>query len=442
VIIFALGPTNKGYTSILNHTKTQLTDSLQIVFQVTDINMHQRKQPRSLEDMSLEVYINIYYEVLEKWNSNLWAAFRSDRRRCQLMKLSVMEEIEQINQTLSEVPPYIQVIICPQLAYIFACRIMSHRDKMVLRLDPVIMGKEGYDQFCVAMFRSVLTPHLKQYKPLTMSNCYKQNLVVQTLNIVPGLTSLCLPIVGHRDRCGELATSIRHLKFLKVFSYMGHCTDEVARQLGLNCPHLTDVSFFLSYKVTNGCVPHLLRLSKLQYLNLQGTQVDNTHYGLLLSQLPDIADIRFRTRADDILDHINVDTLPKITHAYCCGTNNNMLVQRCPKIRKLELNPPAGNLSRLTALTELRALEISHGDYVTSNLNAVLTGIGPNLIQLKLDSIKNVNLRDIVTFCPSLNILVLFQCRYLPLKANAPLDPQLLHFRNLISLKIVRAYDD
>jgi hypothetical protein len=175
---------------------------------------------------------------------------------------------------------------------------------------------------------------------------------------------------------------------------------------------------------------------------LQGTQVDNTQYGLLLSQLPDIADIRFRKSADDILGHINVDTLPKITHAYCCGTNNNMLVQRCPKIRKLELNPPAGNLSSLTALTELRRLEVSHGDYVTSNLNAVLTGIGPNLIQLILESIKDVNLRDIVTLCPSLNILVLFYCRYLPLKVNAPLDPQLLHLRNLTSLKIVRTCED
>jgi hypothetical protein len=256
VNIFVLGPTNKEYTSILNHMKTQLTDSLQIVFQVIDINMHQRKQLSSLEDMSLEVYINIYYEVLDKWNSNLWAAFRSDRRRYRLMKRRVKNEIKQINQTQSEVPPFIQVIICSQLASTFARRIMSHRNEMELRFNPVIMVEDGHDHFSFTMFRSVLTPHLEQYKSETMSHCYTQNLVLQSLNSVPGLTSLCLTLVSHIDRWGKLATSIRHLKFFKVLSYRSHCTDEVARQLGLNCPQLTDFSFLESYKVTNGCVPH------------------------------------------------------------------------------------------------------------------------------------------------------------------------------------------
>jgi hypothetical protein len=150
-----------------------------------------------------------------------------------------------------------------------------------------------------------------------------------------------------------------------MFHYTGDCTDEVVRQLGQNCPNLTDVSFLNSVQVTNDCVPNLLRLSNLQFLDLNGTQIDSLHYGQLLSGLPKIADVRFVDKLDDLLNHIALETVDTITRVYNIVNEINMQIQKFPRTQKFVLTMPEVDLSGLTAWTELRNLEISFGDFPT-----------------------------------------------------------------------------
>jgi hypothetical protein len=358
------------------------------------------------------------------------------------MKRSVIAQIKQVKQFLSKVWPDIQTTICPQLAYHFSNDIKSHYDIMEIFVNRSISVESRHDDMCVAMFRSVLTPNLHDYNPEILAEFFTHSLVVQTLDSVPGLRSLYLEHTSRIRGSNKLATSIRHLKNLQYFSYSTHCTDEVVRKLGLHCRHLTKVSFLNSRGVTNDCVPHLLRLRKLQFLNLFGTQIDNTHYGLLLSQLPQIADIRFRNTEDDILHHITLDTLNTITNAYGFVTDIGMLVRTCPNIRNLELHLTDRDLSGLITLTQIRDLTISFGDYLICHLNAVLTGIGAQLTELKMRLVTCVNLHDILTLCPALEILELSFCEYLPRNADTPFNPQLPHFGNLISLRIGKLCND
>jgi hypothetical protein len=155
---------------------------------------------------------------------------------------------------------------------------------------------------------------------------------------------------------------------------------------------------------------------------------------LLLSKLPIIKNIRFNTPHINILDHVADVKLHKISHVFGYVDDVIKLPQRCPNITDLHLSTTSGDLSGLAALITLRTVTLAATDYATSNLNTVLTGIGPRLTKLTLDKMTNVILQDIVTLCQFLESLTLSKCTFLQLD---PLDPQLPHFRNLAYLEII-----
>ncbi|PNF28290.1 hypothetical protein B7P43_G05441 [Cryptotermes secundus] len=303
------------------------------------------------------------------------------------------------------------------------------------------------------MFRSVLTPSLYEFEPDMFSYIFTWFLVIRNLDSVPGLRILSMNQTGDIIRSLSLsrriikvsalvATSLHQLKELQVFRFPGYCTDEVVRELGLNCPKLTEVSFINSQGVTNASYPHLLSLRKLQFLDITGTRINNFHYGQLLSRLPNIADVRFINKEDDLIRLIAPNTIDTITHVTNIVTDTNMQIQKFPKTQKFILKTPNVDLSALTAWTELHTLEILLGDYRKINLNAVLMGIGHQLTVLILKRITRLNLLDIITLCKSLRNLDLYSCLILPVKAATPLNLQLPHFRNLIYLKIKTSVQD
>jgi hypothetical protein len=304
------------------------------------------------------------------------------------------------------------------------------------------LEQEGVNELYVAMFRCVLALCLYEYEPEVTSKAFTQDLVLQTLSSVPGLRRLCLPVENHIIRSEQVATSMHHLKDLEVFIYMYHCTDQVVIQLGLNCTNLTEVNFHHSFMVTNNCVPHLLRLSNLQYLYLEGTSVDTKHYGMLLSQLPKIADLRIPRPSDDILKHITLKAVNTITDVYGHVRDIKLLIKKCPNTRKFVVAFSVIDLSGVTAWNNLRSLEISFNDCAQIKLNAILTGVGRKLTDLKLVKVHNLDFQNIITLCPSLKNLALLMCQTLPPNADTPLNTQLLHFKNLISLQIEKFFTD
>jgi hypothetical protein len=213
----------------------------------------------------------------------------------------------------------------------------------------------------------------------------------------------------------------------------------VIEQLSLNCHHIKEIDILGSRGVTNASARHLLRLKKLGFLDLSGTKIDYEHYGLLLSELPIIKNIKSWSTGENILDHVAVENLHKISHVVGFVEDISMLAQKCRNITNLNIWVNTRNLSGLAALTTLRNVTISWGDYATFKLNTVLNGIGPGLTDLTLYWIINVNIKDILTLCPSLTFLSLFGCKLLALDRNTPLDPHLPHFRNLTSLQINRS---
>jgi hypothetical protein len=411
---------------------TQLTDGLSIVFQVTDINMPQLKQPMTLEDKGLQACVNLYCGTCKRWLSKLRQAQKTSSSAYRNMTSNVLVACLQIERSISEFPYSIIEMMSPQLTRKFAEMIEFYNYEYRYS-NPRFGIEERHNNVCTAMFRSVLTPYVYKYDKNTCWG-FIERLVLQTLDSVPGLRTLHLTIPMLEDESAQLA-KVRHLQ---AFTYMLNCTDEVIEQLGLHCTDLKRVSLFGSNRVTNASVQHLLQLKKLHFLNLDGTQIDSKHYGLLLSELPQIKDISFNTMmGEDILNHVAEKDLHKISHARGSVRNISRLAQRCRYITNLDIQVFGSgvDLSSLAALTTLRNLTIVWVN-VTSNVNTVLTGIGPRLTDLTLKHIKSVDLQDIVTLCPLLASLSLLDCTLLPSDPNTPLDAQLPHFRNLISLRI------
>jgi hypothetical protein len=258
---------------------------------------------------------------------------------------------------------------------------------------------------------------------------------VQNLDSVPGLLELYLgEWYCNRSR---LLAGIVHLENLQIFKYRTYCTDEIIAQLQQYCPHLTELDVTYSRKVTNASVEPLRAARKLKLLDLFETEIDDEHYGLLLSELPNVANITIWGKETSILRHIAVERLNTITHVTRYIVPETLVRHN----RSITNNDSITvGVSGLSAFSALRVLKILEQDHTSSEIKTLLQGVGHRLTDLKLFGCWCVDIQDIVTLCPSLTDLSLIRCSFLSSHPQTPLDPQLTHFRNVINLKIGDSY--
>jgi hypothetical protein len=243
--------------------------------------------------------------------------------------------------------------------------------------------------------------------------------MLQNLDSVPGLLELSLPL--RKSNRAVLLEGMKHLKNLQIFKSHLYCTDEIIEQLQMHCPHLTVVDIADSKQVTNASVQHLRKVRKLRFLNLYETSIDDDHYGLLLSESPNIGNITFERSIGSLLRHIAEEKLDTITHV---------------RIVARYIYRNFRDVSGLTVFNALRALEFHLLDYGSSNIKTVSQGLGHRLTDLTLGRCNDVDLQDIIILCPTLVNFSLTCCSVLNLNSGIPLDFQLPHFRNLINLEI------
>jgi hypothetical protein len=94
------------------------------------------------------------------------------------------------------------------------------------------------------------------------------------------------------------------------------------------------------------------------------------------------------------------------------------------------------DLSSLAALEKLVEIHIKEGDYVTSNMESVLEGVGHRLERLHLIRVDNVNIRHIVTLCSCLLDIKIDCCTSVPTGLYTYIRHDLPHFQSVNSLTI------
>jgi hypothetical protein len=403
--------------------------------------MPQLKPPMRLRDQVMQLVDILLVRICRSWIEILLAAAQTGRDLYFLCADIVQIHSNEIHGCLTEVPKHILEDFIPKLARRFLDMITEY-DERNRQLQLRIWNEETHNTVCKGMLRSLLTRTTERYDTLGIASSFAQSLVIQTLDSVPRLTVFCLDTQVAIDHSALLATKIRHLPKLRVFQYEYHCTDEVIKQLRLHCPDLMKINFRYSNMITNGSVHHLMELRQLLFVHFEGAELSSASYALLLSELPSILNIEFWASSINVLRHIRREILDTILYVKGYVRNINILTQKCPNIRTLNMYWLTEDMTSVRALTALRSLQITNGDYGMYNLNTVLQDIGHRLTELRLKNTVNVNINDMVTLCSGLECLVLEICRFLPLRAYEPLDPQLPHFKSLISLTITKRPDD
>jgi hypothetical protein len=388
----------------------------------------------------MQLFNRMLVRACESWIVKLSEAARTGGEAYLHVTGFVQAQSDKNREHLTTVPKDILEDFIPVLARRFLDMITDY-DRRIRRLELNFWHEETHNTVCKSMLRSLLTPTTKMYETLGISSSFAQRLVIETLDSVPNLTVFRLDTQTEIDHSALLATNIRHLPMLRVFQYDSHCTNEVIKQLGLHCRHLRKITFRYSIRVTDASVVHLMGLRNLLFVHSDAALFSPAGYGLLLSELPRISNIEFRTFGN-ALRHVTKDTLDTITHVDGYVHNFNLLTQKCPNVRKLNVYRLTEDMISVSALTSLRSLLITHGDYVRFNLNVVLQGIGHRLTELSLTYVERVNPADIVTLCSSLECLVLEHCAFLPLFTDITLDPESPHFKSLISLKLAKFPQD
>jgi hypothetical protein len=176
--------------------------------------MPQLRQPRTLKDISVQMYVNLYCGACEKWISQLYAAAKSSSSDYSSISRSVEAECQQIKRSLSDLPYSLLEIISPQLTRKFEYMIYDyHRNTRSFKfiLPNIKLFIKVHNSLCTAMFRSVLTPYLYKHDDFG----FTENVVLQTLDSVSGLRTLRLMT----KESLVVERMLPHLTNLEVFSY-------------------------------------------------------------------------------------------------------------------------------------------------------------------------------------------------------------------------------
>lgn len=298
---------------------------------------------------------------------------------------------------------------------------------------------EQYNTACINIVRSVLCPSISYYDTTQMLSSFAQKLVIETLDSLNNLSSLIFDTETEIDHSALLANNIHHLRKLETFKYKFHCSDTVVEELGLHCSELKVISLSNSRAVTNVSVSHLLRLKKLQYVNVSKTSISCELYQLLLINLPEIENINCRDQHENVLGSIETESLHTVTNYRGPIINTDNLIQKCSNITSIILYEVNEDVSKLSALNSLKSLDITGGNYETSNLNMFLKDRGLKLCELHLHNVVKVNTSHIIKYCSALLSLSLEECIFEPSGKHAVFDRATPHYKSTQILNLTEA---
>jgi hypothetical protein len=187
--------------------------------------------------------------------------------------------------------------------------------------------------------------------------------------------------------------------------------------------------------VDDGSITHLLKLTKLVFLNVDGTAISPKSYGKIICGLPDLENITWASHVDDVLLSITKESIPSVKTLNVSVRNALTVALKCPFVTHLSLFGAEECLSSLRELVSLVVLTLVRCDSDAVNLAAVLQGIGPRLRELYLSNVTNVSIQHLIKCCPSLEALFIDCCEFIRSECRH-FDPQLPHFRKLASLEL------
>jgi hypothetical protein len=177
-------------------------------------------------------------------------------------------------------------------------------------------------------------------------------------------------------------------------------------------------------------------------VDVLGCAVTSDGYARLLQVLPKITDVIWETSFDSIIETVSNDKTEKIIRCEILKISATLLIHKCPNTRELSLL----NVEDLTAVRELahlKALSLQACDYLTCNATSVLQAIGHRLKDVKMKSIKNLSIEDIISFCSAAETLHIIKCKFSVITHfNEKFRFELPHFQHVKYVKWIKNEGD
>jgi hypothetical protein len=289
---------------------------------------------------------------------------------------------------------------------------------------------------CRNILQAVLPPGLTKWDMSCVNSDFMKELMVLSLRILPFIKCLKVKTEAFSTCSWLLLNNIRLLRELQEFIFPTGCSRQILAELGTYWPRIKILDISSSTNVDEGSVVHLLKLKNLVYLNIDGTSITPQSYGTILSVLPDVENISWSAPADDVLMCVTKDILSSVKSITGTIQNAQILVQKCPFIKKLSVSNAVDDLSDLKNLTALTDLKIVNCDFHTINLLSILILIGPHLKRLELSFVSGVSVYALTHHCDFLETLEIANCN-INHSENPLYFCEFLHFQCLACLTLI-----
>jgi hypothetical protein len=186
---------------------------------------------------------------------------------------------------------------------------------------------------------------------------------------------------------------------LKKFVFQLNCDDEILEAMKA-CTALEHLDVRESWEVTDRSCGTLLGLTKLKYLNVDGTSIS-------------------RNGLSEILEAFcNINGIHPLCKFYCpdMSTVHLRLLINLKNLTHIGMGISEGDISVLKDLEYLKSVRLRGCKF--DSLRENLRDIGDKLYDIRLEGIKKIDLKFIGETFPKLECLVLMNCSYRSLAPN------------------------
>ncbi|PNF30255.1 hypothetical protein B7P43_G01226 [Cryptotermes secundus] len=381
----------------------------------------------------LKIFKRSLRQYAEHWISRLRFAGAQSREEW----LRVIQLIERECVTFSEYIAWLgshgtETINCIAREFV---QIINDYDEDNGRLFNTPDDLTTHKHICRSMLAAMLSPNITDWNIGLATSALMKELMILSFPRLPNIT--CLRVAPDTlNECSSLFTNnIRTLKHLQEFYFPFGCSTQVLAELGKHCNQLRRLSVMSSKYVDDDSITHLLKLTKLVFLNVDDTAISPKCYGTIICSLPDLGNITWTSPVDDVLLSITKEGLPSVKSLNVSVRSVLIVVLKCPFVTHLSLLGAKDSLLSLRELVAVAVLTLVSCDFDAVNLAAVLQGIGPKLRELYLSKVTNVRIQYLLKFCDSLETLFIDCCEFIPSEIRH-FDHELPHFRSLSSLEL------
>jgi hypothetical protein len=288
---------------------------------------------------------------------------------------------------------------------------------------------------CRCMLETVLHPGITDWDIGQATSEFITELMIMSFSSLPDIQRLTMSEQTTTACKWLLLNNIHKLKNLQEFHFEFGCFTELLTELGKHCTRLKKLFINSSKNVDDSSLIDLMKLEEMVILDVSETAITPKGYGMILSHLKHLENIKWSGLIDDVLTNIAKERLSAVTTMDGTLRNIGIVIDKCPLIKKLCVVKAENDMAAIQYLVAMAELTIVSCDASTINLAAMLQGISTGLTFLDVGNVTNMNIEHVIKHASLLEKLTVTCCKFNQ-SSGSLFDSKLPHFRSLEFLEL------